>query len=216
MSFLDKLTAFLPLGKREEEKEYFFAVNIAVEKLTAALWTVESKELKILGVASENYSSNDEIIAVTDKLLDQVLGLKEIEPQKILFGVPHSWVLDDNLKEEYLKLLRKLIKELELVPMAYVATSLALINLLEKQESVPTTAILIGFEDRHLTVTVVRAGKLDGVKVITRGESAGSDIEKALLTFIDVETLPSKILIYGLQAEKLKNQLLSFSWMKVE
>lgn len=212
MSFLDKMTAFLPLGKKEQDLEYFFAVNIGAEKITAALWIIDGKELKILDVASENYSS-DEIISVTDKLLDQVLGLKEIEPQKILFGVPHSWILDDNLKEEYLKLLRKLIKELELVPMAYVATSLALINLLEKQEGVPTTAILVGFEERHLTVIVVRAGKLDGAKVVARGESAGADIEKVLLTFTDVETLPSKILIYGPQSEKLKNQLLSFSWM---
>ncbi|MDP3758277.1 MAG: hypothetical protein Q8Q86_01030, partial [Candidatus Daviesbacteria bacterium] len=69
------------------------------------------------------------------------------------------------------------------------------------------------FEKLHLTVTVVRAGKIDGVKVVKRGETAGSDIEKALLTFIDVETLPSKILIYGTVSSELKSQLLSFSWM---
>ncbi|OGE62541.1 hypothetical protein A2967_01845 [Candidatus Daviesbacteria bacterium RIFCSPLOWO2_01_FULL_41_32] len=213
MSLLDKITAFLPLGKKEENKEYFFAINIGAENLAAALWTIEGKELKILETASDNYSSLDEIITVTDKLLDQVLGLREVEPQKILFGVPHSWLIDDNLKDEYLKILRKLVKELELVPMAYVATSNALIHFLEKQEGVPPTSILVGFEKRHLSVTVVRAGKLDGVKVITRGESSASDIEKALLNFTDIETLPSKILIYGPPAAGLKNQLLSFSWM---
>lgn len=213
MSFLDKMIAFFPLGKKEERLEYFFALNIATEKLTAALWTIEGKELKVLGVASDSYSSNDEIASVTDKLLDQVVGLKEIEPQKILFGVPHSWLSDDNLKDEYLKILRGLVKELELTPMAYVTTAQSLIHFLEKQEGVPTTAILIGFEKLHLSVTVVRAGKLDGVKVITRGESSGLDIEKALLSFADIETLPSKILIYGVQAQELKNQLLSFSWM---
>ncbi|MBI2196257.1 hypothetical protein HYU45_01450 [Candidatus Daviesbacteria bacterium] len=213
MSFLDKITAFLPFRERQESKEYFFATNIGTENLTAALWGIEGKELKILSIASENYSSNDEIVAVTDKLLDQVLGLKEIEPQKILFGVPASWLIDDNLKDEYLKILRVLVKELELTPMAYVATSNAIAHFLEKQDGIPTTAILIGFEKLHLTVTVVRAGKIDGVKVIKRGETAGSDIEKALLTFIDVETLPSKILIYGTASSELKSQLLSFPWM---
>lgn len=213
MSFLKDLTNLLPIGKKEEMKEYFFALNIGTERLTVALWVIEGLELKILETASESYSSNDDIINVSDKLLDQVLGLKEIEPQKILFGVPNSWIVDENLKDEYLKILRNLVKELELTPMAYVATSHALIHFLEKQESVPTTGILVGFEKRHLTVTVVRAGKLDGVRVITRGETAGSDIEKALLTFTDVETLPSKILIYGEQAVNLKRQLLSFSWM---
>lgn len=213
MSFLKDLTNLLPIGKKEELREYFFALNIGTEILTVALWVIEGLELKILETASESYSSNDDIVNVSDKLLDQVLGLKEIEPQKILFGVPNSWIVDENLKDEYLKILRNLVKELELTPMAYVATSHALIHFLEKQESVPTTGILVDFEKRHLTVTVVRAGKLDGVRVITRGETAGSDIEKALLTFTDVETLPSKILIYGEQAVNLKRQLLSFSWM---
>lgn len=213
MGFLDKITAFLPFGKKEQNLEYFFAVNIGVEKLTAAAWTIEDRQLKILNTASESYLSADEIAPVTDKLLDQVLGLREIEPQKILFGVPSSWLVDDNLKDEYLGLLRSLVKKLELTPMAYVAQSHALIHFLEKQEGVPTTAILVGFEKLHLTVTVVRAGKLDGVKVVKRGESSGADIEKVLLTFTDVETLPSKILIYGTTTAQLKSQLSAFPWM---
>ncbi len=213
MSFLDKLTAVLPIRKKETKQEYYFAVNIGIEQITAALWSIDGKSLKVSEIASENYSSQNEIVSVIDKLLDSVVGLKEIEPQKILFGVPNSWILDDNLKEEYLKVLRSIVKELELSPMAYVSESNALINFLEKKEGVPTTAILVGFEKNHLSVTVVRAGKLDGVKIVKRGESAGSDIEKALLTFTDVETLPSKLLIYGEKADELKTPLLSFSWM---
>ncbi|KKQ84696.1 MAG: hypothetical protein UT04_C0012G0001, partial [Candidatus Daviesbacteria bacterium GW2011_GWF2_38_7] len=220
MSFLDSVTAFLPLGKKEEQIEYFFAINIGVEKAQAALWSIQDRQLKILEIASEQYpssviaqGSHQEIVAICDKLLDAVVGLKEIEPQKILFGVPYSWILDDNLKDEYLKVLRSLVKELELTPMAYVATSRALTYFLEYQEGVPTTAILVGFEKSHLSVTVVRAGKLDGVKIVERGENAGADIEKALLTFTDVESLPSRILIYGHEALDLKGHLLSFSWM---
>lgn len=213
MSFLNNLTAFLPIRKKEEKPEYFFAVNIGAERLTTALWSIEGKELKVLGIASENYSSQDEIVTVLDKLLDEVIGTREIEPQKILFGVPNSWILDDNLKDEYLKILRNIVKELELTPMAYVSESNALVHFIEKQEGVPATAILVGFEKHHLSVIVVRAGKLDGVKSVKRGESSGSDIEKVLLQFTDVETLPSRILIYGIQAPELKSQLLSFSWM---
>src|SRR3989338_7629079 len=112
MSFLDKITAFLPIRKKQEKAEYFFAVNIGAEKLTVALWSVDGKELKILENASESYSSQDEIVVLLDKLLDSVIGLREIEPQKILFGVPNSWILDDNLKDDYLKLLRDIVKEL--------------------------------------------------------------------------------------------------------
>ncbi|MBI2040197.1 baseplate J/gp47 family protein [Candidatus Microgenomates bacterium] len=216
MSFLDTVAARLPFGKKEEVLEYYFALNISAEKLIAALWAIGGKHLQILDTASSSYSSGEEITKVTDQLLDKVLGVREIEPQKILFGVPEAWLQDDNLKEEYSKLLRDLVKDLELQPLAYVATSHALIHFLEKTEGVPTTAILVGFAQHHLEVIVVRAGKLDGVKTISRGDNSGADIEKALLTFADVETLPSKILIYGLPTdglEKLKTQLLSFPWM---
>lgn len=216
MSFLEKLSALMPFGKKEEVLEYYFALNISSEKLTAALWAISGKHLQILDTASSTYSSGEEITKVADQLLDRVLGVREIEPQKILFGVQDSWLQDDNLKEEYSKILRSLVKDLELTPLAYVATSHALVHFLEKTDNIPTTAILVGFDSHRLEVIVVRAGKLDGVKTLIRGDNSGADIEKALLTFTDVETLPSKILIYGTpggELEKLKTQLLSFPWM---
>ena len=213
MSFLDKLSSLIPFGKKEETVEYFFALNITSEKLTAALWTIEGKFLKVIDSASENYSSPDDLVSTSDKLLDKVLGIRELEVSKILFGVPSNWLTDENLKEENLKLLRGLVKELELTPMAYVETAHALVHFLEKQDGIPPTAVLVGFEEHHLTVAVVRAGKLDGVKVIQRGDSSGAGIEKALLTFTNVETLPSKILIYGMKVAELKDQLLSYAWM---
>ncbi|MBI2597350.1 baseplate J/gp47 family protein [Candidatus Daviesbacteria bacterium] len=223
MNFLDRLTALILFGKKEEVVEYFFALNIANEQLICALWTIEKKQLKILDIAYENCSSSEDLIPTTDKLLDKVLGVREIEPQKILFGIPSFWLSDGNLKSEKLSILRKLVKELELVPMAYVENSLAVAHFLEKTDGVPPTAILVGFETDHLTVSVVRAGKLDGVKIVQRGESSGADIERALLTFVGVETLPSKILIYNYQVssesgqiedlKKIRNQLLSYSWM---
>ncbi|MDP3974262.1 MAG: hypothetical protein Q8P92_05525 [Candidatus Daviesbacteria bacterium] len=217
MGLLDKLTSILPFGKKEPQVEYFFALNISNEKLTAALWNIDGSNLQILETATDTYTSLQDLLRVTDSLLDKVLGVREIEPEKILFGVPDSWLVDDDLRGEYLKVLRNMIKDLELSPMAYVASSHALIHYLEKTEGVPTTAILVGFEAEHLTVSVVRAGRLDGTRVVGRGENGGVDIEKALLAFTNVETLPSKILIYGLEEEKLekiKNELHEFSWMQ--
>lgn len=213
MSFLDKIFKLLPFGNKEEVLEYFFALNITSEKLTAALWTIEGKHLKVIDIASENYSSPDDLVSTTDKLLDKVLGIRELQVEKILFGVPSNWLTDENLKEENLKVLRRLVKELELTPLAYVETAHALVHFLEKADSIPPTAVLVGFEEHHLTVSVIRAGKLDGVKVVQRGDSSGASIEKALLTFTSVETLPSKILIYGPGAMELKSQLLSYAWM---
>ncbi len=215
MSLIDKLSARLPFSKKEVELEYYFALNIGSDEITVALWTIEGKNLQILDTTSHPFSSLSEITDIADKLLDRVLGEREVEVGKILFGVPSSWLIDDNLKDEYLKILRGVVKELQLTPMAYVATANALVHFLEKEEGVPPTAIMAGFEKGHLTTTVVRAGKLDGVKIVSRGETSGADLEKTLLTFTTVETLPSKILIYDSSSnlEKLKAQLLSYPWM---
>lgn len=214
MSLLGNLTARLPFLEKEISKEYFFALNIGSEVLTACLWSIQGDSLKIDNTASSPYSSSEELTSVVDKLLDQVLGVLPSEPSKVLFGVPDSWLMDDDLKEPELKLLRQLVKELELQPMAYVATSHALSHFLEKLEGAPSTSIIVGIESNHLVVTVIRAGKIDGSKVVSRGDNLGEELEKALLLFTDVEVLPSRILLYGSgNLDKYKSQLLSFPLM---
>ncbi|MBI2600662.1 baseplate J/gp47 family protein [Candidatus Daviesbacteria bacterium] len=216
MSLLSNLSARLGLGKKEEHPEYYFAINIGPQSLTAALWAIEHNQLKVINTSSFEYSSMEEIISVVDKLLGELLSNDYPEPQKVLFGVPDSWLQDEDLQESYMKFLRRLVKELELTPMAYVASSHALSHFLEKQTGTPTTAILVGLDEKYVTVTVVRAGKLDTSKVSQRGNNLGEDIEKLLLSFTAIEVLPSKIILYGndhLGLDKHKNQLLEYSWM---
>lgn len=216
MSFFDKLTAALPFSKKEEKVEYYFALNIGSNILTAALWAVKDKKLEVVKTASKNYLSLEAITTVADELLDIVLGTLQVEPHKILFGVPDSWLSDDNLKDEYLKLIKKIVKDLELAPMAYVATSSAIVNFLEKQQGMPITAILIGFEKTHLEVVVSQGGKVIGSRTVEKGENSAVTIEKALLSFTSIETLPSKILIFGEDKEdlvKMRTNLLSHPWM---
>src|SRR3989344_4730568 len=123
MNLIGNLTARLPFLGKPDNKEYFFALNIGSEILTVCLWSIQGDGLQINNIAASPYSSNNDLTSVTDKLLDQVLGIQQYEPSKILFGIPDSWLVDDDLKENELKLLRQLVKELELSPMAYVATS---------------------------------------------------------------------------------------------
>lgn len=214
MSVIDSLTARLPFTKKPPVEEYFFALNIGPEKLVAGLWTIEGNKLKVISSATESYTSTDEIIHITDKLLDMVLGDLPHEPKKILFGVQDSWLVDDDLKEPYLKILRLIVKELELTPMAYVATSHALVHFLEKHDGSPLTSILVGIGKKYVTVTNVRSGKLDLAIVVDRDLSLPTDVEKGILTGIKSEVLPSKILIYGDgDLEKQKSELMSHPWM---
>src|SRR3989344_3973756 len=217
MNIFDKLSSLIPsipfLGKNNDNLECFFAVNIGGGKVTASVWGVDGKKLHIINTASSKFESEEDLILASNYALDDDLADFEPEPTKILFGVPDSWLQDDDLKEDKLKLLRRMVKELDVVPMAYVSTSHAISHLLQKQQSVPLTGILVEVAD-PLNVAIVKAGKVLSTRSQKRSGNLPEDIEKALLTVADIEVLPSKILIYGdKNLEKLKEEMTGYSWM---
>ncbi len=131
--------------------------------------------------------------------------------------MPDSWLQDENLKDEYLKLLQHLVKELDVSPMAYVSTNYAISHLLQKQSGAPINAILVNAAD-PLSVAVVKGGKIMGAKIQKHTDDLPQDIERALLAIHDVEVLPSKIIIYNStlskeQLSKLKDELHAYAWM---
>lgn len=156
------------------------------------------------------------MIDKTHQALDDSLGALDIEPEKVLFGVPESWNMDDNLKEPYLKLLNKMLREYDLSPLAYVTTTNSLAYLLQKQEGSPPTTILLGLGD-FVEITLVKGGKIVGSKVTKRSNILFEDIEKMLQQFTEVEVLPSKILLYSTKTNedlaKMQNDLMSYPWM---
>jgi hypothetical protein len=214
MNLLDKLPKIsLPFGKNQESAEYFFGLNISLHTVTACVWGIENNRLKIINTAESPYEGEGDLVEASNFVLDQALGEFQPEPTKILFGVPDDWLQDDDLKAEHLKTLKHLVKELDVIPMAYVATSHSITHLLQKQTGAPVTAVLVSIAN-PLVISVVKGGKILGTKTLKRGENLPKDIEKALLTFTDVEVLPSRILIYGSEnMNKYKEELLSFSWM---
>ncbi|MBI2011344.1 hypothetical protein HYS91_01115 [Candidatus Daviesbacteria bacterium] len=215
MSFLDKLPKLPFFSPKSSENEYFFALNIDQTQVQASLWSLENNQLKLVNIALANIEDG-KLIEAANLSLDETLGALEIEPSKILFGVPDSWLQDDNLKEEHLKTIKDLVKELDLSPMAYVSSAHAISHLLQKIQGVPLTAILVNISD-PLIITIVKAGKIIGSESVRRSDNLAKDIEKGLLTFSEVEVLPSKILLFGptgsVNGEKLKDDLLSFPWM---
>lgn len=213
MNPINKLLKLLPFSKNNHTQEFYFALNIEETEVEAAVWGILGKRLEIISTSVASFTSEDELIKSANITLDQALADFTPEPTKVLFGVPDFWLLDDDLKPEYLKLLRRLVKQLDISPMAYVSTTQAISHLLHKQQGVPLTAILVKLSD-PLNVAVVKAGKIMGSKAQKRTERLPQDIEKALMSFTDIEVLPSKILTFGKEKEeKTKDELQSFSWM---
>src|SRR5438067_1749691 len=105
MSLIDSLTDLtssvtskLPFGKTEPISEYIFALNIEQHKLKAAVWMVSGSNLKVLNSSQAPFTGPSDLVTATDRLLDLSLGDLQVEPEKILFGVPDSWLVEDDLK----------------------------------------------------------------------------------------------------------------------
>lgn len=206
----------IPFLASPPQVEYFFTLGINQETLEAAVWSIEGDNLQIINSVSHPFAPDDDLVKAADLILDKVLGEQMLEPKKILFGVPDHWLSEGDLKEEYLKMIRAVVKELDLEPLAYVATTHAVIHFLEKQENTPPTAILVGIEKNFVTVYVSKVGRVEGSKATKRGDDLGSDVEKLLLSFTNIEVLPSRILIYGslsVDLAKEKDILAIFPWM---
>lgn len=213
MSFLDNIFKSLPLPKKSEPVEYFFGLNIAPKAVYGCVWGIRSGKLHVLSSSKTIYESEKDLIEAANYVLDEALADFKPEPNKVLFGVPDDWLADDDLKPEYLRVLKQLVKELDVVPMAYVSSTNAIAHLLARQTGVPLTAVLVHVSD-PVTVSVVKAGRIQGTKQIKKGDNLAKDIEKALLTFSDIEVLPSKILVYGDEKmAKYHEELTSYTWM---
>lgn len=219
MNFKDLLPKALPFTSGKIVGEYFFGLNITEGFVEAAVWGVEGTKLVVVSTSTQRYSEaplsdlGKDLIEASNYALDEALAQFQPEPVKILFGVPDSWMQDDELKPEYLKILRKLVKELDVEPLAFVSTTHALTHMLQKQQGTPPTAIMVEVVD-PVAVSVVKAGKIVSTKTQKRTSNLPEDIEKALASVSGVEVLPSRIIVYGpTSTEKYKEELVTYSWM---
>lgn len=220
MGFLDSLSKFLPNQKNSHPNEYYFGLNIRHGFVTGSVWGIERGKVRIISLAEHKFHESEDVSENSNSLveaaniaLDEALADFQPEPEKILFGVPDSWLQDEELKTKYIKVLKHLTRELDVVPLAYVSTTHAICHYLQRQEGVPATAILVEVGD-PLNVSVVKAGKVLGTKEQPRSENLPRDIEKALLSFPDIEVLPAKILIFGKgEVGRYKEDMVAFNWM---
>lgn len=221
MKFNDLLSKLKSLVPRKKITENFFSLNIDLDTVTAAVWTINQNRLVILNTARATYQNGDDFksdksilsfIDAANYSLDAALANITPEPTKLLFGVPDVWLEDDDIKAEYLKILRRTVKELGVEPMAYVSITHAISHLLQKQQGVPLSAVLVEASD-PVIVSVIKAGQNLGSKVQTYGGDIGKDVEDALSGFTGIEVLPARILVYGGQdPTRAREELSSYRW----
>lgn len=215
----------LKLFKKEEKAQYFLALVLLERSIEALVFKKQENVAQTFGRAVEKLSASVEEADVAQVLeaVDRVIAQAEeklppnIFVSQTVLGLKDSWIEDGKIKNAYLPLLKKLKEELDLVFLGFICTTEAVAHLLQREEGVPLSAILISRDFDILTVAAVRAGKID--KVVSKKVEEEKDakvVEKILRTFKEHEVLPSRFIIFGdYDLEALRQELISFPWTKV-
>lgn len=211
-NFLEKF-----IKKREEKKEIFLALEIDNEKVISSIWQVKEGKTEVLRVGSlEEWQEGEKesLLLACDASVSKALEGITQEPKGIIFGLPESWVKNEEILPSFKQQLRLICEKLALKPLGFVVTMEALIQYLKKEEGIPLSAILIKVQQLEVVVSLVKLGEVKGINRVGRSEDLGADVEEALARFQEKGVLPARILLFNglVDFEEARQQLISFSW----
>jgi hypothetical protein len=208
--------------KEDQKSEYYFALEIGLEFIKSAIFSIEEKQIKVLSYGDkERWQDREELIEAVDASLSSAAEKLPIEgevkePDKVVFGLPFNWIEGDKIIDEKLKLLKKLSEKLSLKPTGFVVVTEAVVHHLKSTEGVPPTAILVNLGLKKITVALTRVGKISGPKLIDRSDNLADDLIEGLSRFESQEPLPARILLYDSddKLEEAKQQLINYPWLE--
>lgn len=216
-----KLPFHLPLGKKEQ-KDYFLALLLRDEKVTAVIFEEVAAKVHVVG-EHETYFPQTIDSVDTDtflKTIDDAISTAEeslpgnVVTRKTIFGVKGDWVEEAKIKNAYLSKLKKLSDSLGLTPVGFLVIHDAIAHFLQKEEGAPVSAVLVEIDKKQLVVSLLRAGKILETQT-TQIEGAIPKTVDTLLHHFNYEVLPSRIILFnGGEEEKLAQSFITHTWNK--
>jgi hypothetical protein len=208
--------------KREpSDVEHFWALVIGRNWVQSAIWRVVGDKAEVVSEGSsvtwEEDNEESLVVAADSSLSSAAANITDevSEPNKVVFGLPTSWINDGNISDDRLGLLKKVSKELELSPAGFVVLPEAIAHFLKSREGAPLNAILVGPSDASIDVTVVQNGKILGSVEVAKSMSTADDVAEGLAQIEKISQYPSRILLYNHKhgnLEDARRQLLDAEW----
>lgn len=217
-----KLPFSLLFGKKEKP-QYFLALILRDEKVTAVIFEELLGKIQIIGRHEEKFtqtieeSSIDETLEVLDRTISTAENTlpQNIEVQKTIFGLKEAWVSDTRIKKEYLIKLKKISDDFGLVPVGFLVITEAVVNLLEKEEGAPISAILIEAGKENISLSILRAGRIIESRGAKIQDSLSKTTDRLLHHFVSHEVLPSRIILLDDEdGEELSQEFIGHPWSK--
>jgi len=211
----------IPFLKSKTKSEYFLSLLLRNEKATATIFEKIEGKINLLGKAEEYFpdsidtASMQELLDVLDKAISKAeeSATSSNETLKTIFGLKETWVEDAKIKKEYLEVLKKVSGELGLQPIGFLTIRDAIINLIQKEEGAPVSAVFAEVGKKDLTISLIRAGKIIESKSSPIHETASFTVDALLKHMETVEILPARVIIFGAD-EEMTQEFISHQWSK--
>lgn len=212
----------VPFLEKKEKPDYYLGLILRNEIVTSVIFEKIGNTIKYIGHDQEEFDTTIEdqdsegFLNTLDKVITKgEAALPEnAETHKTIFALKDNWVEDNKIKKEYLEKLKKASDELNLNPIGFVIFSESIINLVQKEEGAPVTAILADIGKKYVTVSLIKAGKILEVRSSEIHETASYTVDTLLKHFQTPEVMPSKILLLGSEEDELTQEFISHPWSK--
>jgi hypothetical protein len=212
----------LPFIEKAAKPEYYLALILRNERATSVLFSKAGNTIKYLGHGEEDFANTiedattEQFLEVLDKSITQAETVlpDNIESHKTIFGLKDSWIENNKIKKEYLEKLKKASDELGLEPIGFLVSAESIINLLQKDEGAPVTAILVEMGQKFITVSLVKSGKILETKSSEIHQSAPFTVDTLLKHFQAPDVMPARVVIYGDDEEEATQEFIGHPWSK--
>ncbi len=212
------------LGSKKRSSDYYLALILTDEKASAVILQAEDGNLKKISTHEEFFTTTvedlglEEFITVVDKTIshaEEVLP-PNIETHQTVFGVKDKWVETETkkIKKEYLEKLKKVCDALDLSPIGFMVTTEAVTHLMQDEEGAPLSAVFAEIGKKHVTLHLLRGGKIIETVNSLLHESAPATVDK-LLSHFTVPVLPARIILFLTKPDESASQtFIKHHWSK--
>ena len=206
-------------GKGQRRTESYLALVLEEMAVQSCVWTLGGKgEATISDAVMERIpdTSWEKRLEACDRAIARLAeheGRDDFE--KVVLGLP-AYYLDeqDNINHSTGIHIKKLTQELELTPIGFVPIHQAIINMMKQDEGVAPSVILLESGTKESRVLIYKVGAVVARAVIPNDDLVPA-LERTFKGFVDLEVLPSRILLYGSHEGALaddKRDLLKHPW----
>ena len=211
MSFLDKVKGYV---RKDKVPSYFLALSVSDDQIETVVWGFIESKTEILGTSVKSYQSREDILLVAGEAVDEAGAQAGVDVSEVIFGLPFDWIEGEKIISPYSEILKRLAKDLELEPLAFVSNVQAVSHLVARQELSSPSAVFLEVNRKKIYVSLVRNGKNEETKSAPfYGENFTQTLAEIFEGLKCERPFPSRIILYGsLDLEKQKDQLESHNW----